>query len=308
MMNSKKLFVNVFVNGIKLDYSKYTFARFSQFMEITVDEDNPYFCAEDGVLFNKSKTELICYPEMKEASSYTVPEGVTTIGACAFYSTELIEITLPGSLQTIGSSAFRYARNLSEITLPSNLTTIRYDAFESCDLITSISIPASVTTINSAICNGRGLQWFSVEADNQKFKAIDGVLFDYSGAKLINYPNGKRDTSYSVPHGTTIIGGDAFYRNETLSEITLPEGIVEIQSAAFLWCNNLKSITLLATIPCAMGNSALSGSGTEIQTIYVPNDSVEAYKAAKGWSDYADIIIGIDVNGTVVGPDPEIPD
>ena len=273
---------------------------------ISVDEDNQYFCAEDGVLFNKPKTELVCYPEMKEASSYTVPEGVTTIGACAFYSTKLVELSLPGSLQHIGSDSFRYARNLTELSLPSGLLTIGRGAFECCDLITSLTIPASVTFISNSICNGYNLQWFSVETSNQDYKAIDGVLFNYSGTELICYPNGIESTSYIVPESTTQIWPGAFYRNKTLREIIIPKGITKIGALAFLDCKYLHSITIMADVPCTLGNSALSSQC--LQTIYVPNDSVEAYKAAEGWRAYADMIFGIDVNGTVVGPDPEIPD
>ena len=273
---------------------------------ISVDEDNQYFCAEDGVLFNKPKTELICYPREKEGTSYAVPEGVITIGTYSFYQADLIEVSLPISLQTIERDAFLYVYRLARINLPSNLHTIGDLALGYCNSITSLTIPTSVTTINSAICNGRGLQWFSVEADNQKFKAIDGVLFDYSGAKLINYPNGNGETSYSIPQGTTQIGSYAFYWNATISEITAPEGMTTIESYAFYSCTKLHSITILATTPCTLGNHALSS--TNIQTIYVPNESVEAYKTASGWSNYADKIIGIDVSGTVVGPDPEIPD
>ena len=169
-----------------------------------------------------------------------------------------------------------------------------------------MAIPASVSTIVGAICHGANLQEFIVESGNQNYKAIDGILFDYSGAKLINYPNGKGETSYSIPQGTTQIGSYAFYGNQTLNEITIPDGVTMIGAAAFNSCTNLQSLTILAATPCTLGSSVLSS--TIIQTIYVPNESVEAYKAAEGWRDYADKIIGIDVSGTVVGPDPEIPD
>ncbi|MBR3743486.1 MAG: leucine-rich repeat protein [Bacteroidales bacterium] len=278
----------------------------SQLTSITVDENNQYFCAEDGVLFNKSKTELVCYPKKKEGTTYTVPAGVITIGCCAFYHTDLVEILLPDSLQEIAAVAFGQADALTTINLPSGLLTIGHYAFYFSRSITSITIPASVTTLQGTICHGGSLQEFIVESGNQNYKAVDGVLFNYSGTELINYPCGNEATSYYVPQGTTVIGGDAFWGSGHLKEISIPEEVTEIGGHAFCDCPNLQSLTILASTPCSFGKDALQG--TNIQAIYVPNESVEAYKAAEGWRDYADKIIGIDVSGTVVGPDPEIPD
>ncbi len=123
---------------------------------------------------------------------------------------------------------------------------------------------------------------------------------------MINYPGGSAATSYYVPQGTTRIREDAFGYSQHLKEISLPETVAEIGAYAFMLCTNLRSITILAATPCALGYNILHG--TNLQAIYVPNDSVDAYKSAEGWRDYADKIIGIDVNGTVVGPDPEMPD
>ena len=52
--------------------------------ELKVAEDNEYYCAEDGVLFNKDKTILIAYPPCKEDEEYTIAETVTTIAENAF--------------------------------------------------------------------------------------------------------------------------------------------------------------------------------------------------------------------------------
>lgn len=52
---------------------------------IQVDENNPYYCSEDGVLFNKDKTTLIQMPNASEIESYTIPDGVITIGNEAFW-------------------------------------------------------------------------------------------------------------------------------------------------------------------------------------------------------------------------------
>ena len=274
---------------------------------ITVDADNPYFCAKDGVLFNKDMTKLICYPMKKEGVSYSVPSGVSIIGSCAFYSTKLTEVLFPESLRVIEGSAFRYARRLSEsLVLPSGLLEIGWDTFQYCESLSSITIPASVTSIGNAMCNGTNLQEFEVESESAFYKSVDGVLFDYSGEILVNYPNGKEVLSYLVPQGTTTIGRRAFEYNNHLTTVTIPDSVTSIKGYAFFACNSISSITCLATIPPNMEYEVFKMSNNS--PIYVPNESVEAYKAAPGWSEYADRIVGIDVEGTVVGPEPQNPD
>jgi hypothetical protein len=98
---------------------------------IQVDEANRSYAEQDGVLFNKTFTELIRYPEGKTTSSYIVPDGITTIGDGAFAGCEnLVSITLPTGLAVIGSEAFSMCRNLSSITLPENRTAIRNSKYQ----------------------------------------------------------------------------------------------------------------------------------------------------------------------------------
>ena len=92
---------------------------------IEVASGNPYYSSLDGVLFNKSKTELILYPAEKADSSYTIPEDVTSIE----------------------QSAFSQCSSLTSVTIPSSVTSIDNYAFYECSSLTSVIIPASVTSI-----------------------------------------------------------------------------------------------------------------------------------------------------------------
>ncbi len=298
-------------------------------IEITVDADNQLYCAVDGVLFNKSMTELVYCPRKKEGVSYSVPEGVITIRNRAFHDTELKNISLPESLQVIESEAFRHASELVEINLPEGLVEIGSDAFRSCHALTSITIPSSVTTISGAICNGANLQEFIVAPSNTRFKAVDGVLMNYDGTEIVNYPTG-RDGSYTVPQDVTSIGESAFQFAYGMDELILNEGLLKIGEYAFYDCDALTSITIPSSVKSISswafsGCQSLTKITVNIQTpfslyrtepfydtnncpIYVPNESVEAYKTTEGWSDYADRIFGIEVEGSVVGPGTENPE
>lgn len=296
-------------------------------VEITVDADNQFYCAVDGVLFNKSMTELVYCPRKKEGVSYSVPEGVITIGNRAFLDTELKNILLPESLQVIESQAFRHASELVEINLPEGLVEIGRDAFRSCHALTSITIPSSVTTIGDAICNGVNLQEFIVAPSNSHFKAVDGVLMNYDGTEIVNYPTG-RDGSYTVPQDVTSIGESAFQFAYGMDELILNEGLLEIERWAFYDCAALTSITIPSSVKSIRTSAfercqSLTKATINIQTpfaiygafdntnncpIYVPNESLEAYKTTDGWSTYADRLFGIEVEGSVVGPGTENPE
>ena len=72
--------------------------------DIIVDDNNPYYCSLDGVLFSKDMAELVCMPIGKKAD-YTVPDGVKIIDTRALMEVTY-EITLPNSIRTIGETAF----------------------------------------------------------------------------------------------------------------------------------------------------------------------------------------------------------
>lgn len=99
----------------------------------TVDPDNPVFCSDDGVLFNKDMTELICCPPGR-TGDYVVPAGVTTIGTEAFYECYYItSIVLPEGLLTISDYAFCDCDSLTSIAIPESVSVIGDYSFCSCD-------------------------------------------------------------------------------------------------------------------------------------------------------------------------------
>ena len=89
--------------------------------------------------------------------SFTVPDGVTTIGAYAFQSCELLKsIDIPNSVEIIRTGAFRYCTSLTSIMIPDSVTMIEQDTFWGCTGMTSIVIPKSVTKIEDMAFSGCG--------------------------------------------------------------------------------------------------------------------------------------------------------
>lgn len=128
---------------------------------IIVDENNEYFeTDENGILYNKGKTELILYPTARDklekdkngniikGAEVVIPDSVRKIADHAFYlSYDLYKITFNEGLEEIGDFAFHKNENLTNFILPSTLKVIGIDAFSYCDSVNALSIPKSVTTI-----------------------------------------------------------------------------------------------------------------------------------------------------------------
>jgi PKD repeat protein len=103
-----------------------------------------------GVLFNASQTALIQYPTGNGATSYTIPNGVTSIGDGAFdHCTNLTSILIPNSVTSIGTNSFNYCLGLKNLTIGNGLATIGDGAFNLCSNLSSVTLPASVTSIGS---------------------------------------------------------------------------------------------------------------------------------------------------------------
>lgn len=109
------------------------FAFCRELERFEVDADNREFCAEDGVLLNRQKTSLFCYPMKKAGRSYCIPDTVTAIDNCAFRGcSELTEVIIPPEIGFIGDWAFDGCASLRHIQLPPGLKHLGDDAFRGC--------------------------------------------------------------------------------------------------------------------------------------------------------------------------------
>ena len=188
---------------------------------ISVAENNPSYSSVDGVLFNKDRSELICYPVGIKNISYTIPDSVTTID----------------------SGAFSHCISLESVTIPDGVTKIGDLAFEGCTSLTGVTIPGGVTTIESWTFRGcTSLESISVETNNPSYSSVDGVLFNKDKSELVCYPAGKNDKSYTIPDGVTTIGYPAFSNCTSLSSVTIPDSVTTIGNYAFEGCTSLATV------------------------------------------------------------------
>ena len=192
----------------------------SRLMSITVDAANPnYSSDEQGVLYNKDKTTLLCCPGGKSAC--TIPSSVTTIGFVAFYGCSgLTSIEIPSSVTSIREQAFHYCSSLTSIEIPSSVTGIEAGAFASCYNLTS------VTFAEGSQCTGIDL-W--------AFRGCSGL------------------TSIEIPSSVTYIDIEAFAFCG-LTSIEIPSSVTQIGGGAFAGCDNLTSITIWNAHCAGIGN------------------------------------------------------
>lgn len=90
-------------------------------------------------------------------------------------------------------------------------------------------------------------------------------------------------TSFAIPQGVTKIRTHSLYNCTSLTDVTIPDSVTVIQSYAFQGCTSLTGITCLAETPPIIGTSVFLQ--TNNCPIYVPEESVQAYKTA--WSAYS---------------------
>jgi len=126
------------------------FADCANLTAITVSTGNSVYSSLAGVLFNKSQTTLVQYPNGKTGNSYMVPDSVTSIGNGAFHFSRLASVTLSDNVTSIGYSMFFFCTNLTSVMIPNSVTSIGGGAFYYCTSLTSVTIPDGVTSIEDA--------------------------------------------------------------------------------------------------------------------------------------------------------------
>ena len=168
-----------------------------------------------------------------------------------------------------------------------SVTTIGVGAFLDSGL-TGVTIPASVTSIGYGAFATPSITQFNVESGNTSYCSEDGVLFNKEKTVLMQYPAGKQETSYAVPGTVTGIWTGAFYVCQHLNKVTLPGSLTSIGSCAFSEPIALEEMIVLAAVPPTAEEDAFDEVSLDIP-VYVPDASLEAYKAAAVWKEFTNL-------------------
>ena len=215
-------------------------------------------------------------------TSVTIPDSVTSIGNAAFYNCELLtSVTIPDSVTSIDVGAFIYCYSLTSVTIGNSVTSIGLQTFSYCTSLTSVTIGNGVTSIGvDAFFNCTSLKSIAIPDSVTSIGA-----YAFVGCTSL--------TSVTIPDSVTSIGEWAFYDCTSLTSVTIGNSVTSIGESAFYGCTSLTSVYCKPTTPPAGGYDMFDDNASG-RKIYVPRNSVSAYKSAQYWSVYADYIVGYD--------------
>ena len=241
------------------------------------------FIYEDNVLFNMDKSKLISYRN-QEAKSFIIPDGVKSIGKCAFVDCySLVSISIPNSLTNIGDGAFDGCSSLSNLVIPNSVTSIGDGAFWGCSSLRSLVIPNSVTSIGAWAFSGCKSLSNIIIPDS--LTSIGAWAFDGCSSLC----------SLVIPNSVTSIDAWVFSGCKSLSNITIPDSLTSIGAWVFEGCSSLRSLVIPNSVT-SIGNSAFEGCSS-LSSLVIP-DSVTCigFGAFEGCSSLRDLVIPNSVN------------
>ena len=189
-----------------------------------------------------------------------------------------LDLSKNTNLRTIKEQALYKCHGLESVILPPTIETIEGDAFHDCPKLASINIPNGVKSIGSYAFAG-DLQLAEITLP-QSIETIGRNAFAATGL-----------LSFTLPEGITTVAEYICFNCKSLTSLTLPSTTANVGYRAFSYCEKLTEIHCKATTPPTLEQYAFEDVVTG-RKIYVPQNSIEAYKAADGWSDFADQIFG----------------
>ena len=235
--------------------------------------DNLTWDLTDGVLTISGSGDMAHWEWEGDVPWYSYHESITSV---------IIE----DGVTSIGYLAFYNCTGLTSVTIGNSVTGIEEAAFAACIGLTSVTIPASVTGIGGGAFNAcTGMTSMVVENGNTVYDSRDNcnAIIETASNTLVA---GCQNTI--IPNSVTGIGTGAFAYCSSLTSIEIPNSAKRIGGWAFAQCTGLTSVTCKAVVPPTCGGDPFAEVEKSIP-LYVPENSVYAYKVATEWEYFTNI-------------------
>ena len=229
-----------------------------------VDSANPNYSSDEiGVLCDKNKTEIICYPSNNPAQEYSLPESVKNIAADAFHgAANLKGVVLPDGITAVGDYAFLFCDNLEYIHIPASVTEIgeeiadytsAYICSDSENAYAKEYAQANGYTFKlctahetgrkilaSGVC-GKTARWVLYE-DGEMIISGVGAMDDFACGQAPWAAYADSVKNLSVEDEITYISEYAFYGCKNLESVDIPESVTGFGASAFEGCEAVDTV------------------------------------------------------------------
>ena len=221
--------------------------------ELVVAKDHPVWSTDGVSLLSKDGTKLIRMCQ-KGKETYTIPDGVTTIGSKAFYFNKIREITIPDSVTTVEDSAFSYCSSLATVHGGQNIVRYGWSSFKDTEWYQNSPLLILGTTL--------------LRCDTMDENVVVPEGIEVIGPRAFSSDGGRNAIMETVTLPSTIkeIGESAFHGKTNLKEIRFPEGLQKIDSGAFYGCRSLCEILLPDSI-VEIGQEAFIGCSSVTKVV-----------------------------------------
>ena len=232
---------------------------------------------------------LVGTPTAADVKAWTNGTGKLTIegaGAMMDYTTgdpapwydirnSILEGEIRSGVMSIGSESFKNCSGLTSVTIPSSVTNISQYAFAACGGLAELYIDSIESWCKVSINPNGSAPFYSSNASEKRL---------YVGGAAVP------TTALVIPDGVETVNQFGFCGCSGLESVTIPSSVTSIGRNAFNGCSALKSVIEMREEPPNADRDAFGRSFTG--TIFVPSESVDAYKGANNWKSYAATMSG----------------
>ena len=222
-------------------------------LSVEVSPENPKYKSIDGVAYTKDGKKLVCCPQGKQA--VTIPSSVEDIGSYAFKGCSLIEaIDLPSTVTNIDSWAFDASSSLRSIRIPRGVLELKQGTFSRCSALKDVQIPQTTTLVAPQLFEFSGLTKIVVPSGvtnigDFAFRSCTNLISLAIPSSVKGIGQGAFSccqgiTNIAIPEGVECIGHDAFGNCSRLMEISVPSTVTNIELTALRSCENLKTVVI----------------------------------------------------------------